>query len=330
MTHLHEIGWWLLAIFSVLGCGLFSGIETGVYTINRIRLHVTAHSNAAAATLLRMIDNPNRLIATLLIGSSCVNYLASIALGAIIEETGYTGWTLVLIDAAVLTPILVIFGEVVPKDLFRSHTDRLLYPLIRPLSWLYNFLGWIGVLPLIDAVSRLLHSLLRSREEAVRLMSPRRLVGHLMREGVGHGVISQYQSDVIDRALHMSRLTVADVMEPWKTATFVRATQGAEAVWQIANRVPFSRVPLVDGAGKPVGILEVEAVLRRPADRCPPLATLARPVPKIAGGLSLRQALLTLQQARSSMGVVVDGERTLGLVTSKDLVEPLIGDLVAW
>ena len=331
MTGAHEILWWLLAAVGVAGSGVFSGIETGVYSINRVRLHVMAHShNAAATALLRMVDHPNRLIATLLVGNSAVNYLASIAIGKLLEDTGYTGWALVAVDSAILAPILVIFGEVIPKDLFRSNAERLLYPFVRPLSLFYRVLGVLGVLPLVDLLSRMLHSLLRSREEAMRNMTPRHLVTHLMREGVGKGLLTRYQSNIIDRALQMSQLTVADVMVPWKAATVARTTQGAEAVWSIADRAPFSRVPLVDPAGRVAGVLEIESVLRRAPGDCPPLATLSRPAPRLRPDLPLRDALLLLQQERSSMGIVVDDDRPIGLVTGKDLVEPLVGPLVAW
>lgn len=328
MSDAHTAMWWVLGVLGVLAAALFSGLETGIYSLNRVRLHVRAtHPRSAAGVILRMAENPNRLLTTLLVGSSGVNYLASIALGAILEDAGYRGWALVGVDVAILTPVLVIAGEIVPKDLFRSHADVLVYPFAWPLRGLERVLTWAGVLPLVGWVTEAMHGLIMSREEAIRVASPRRVVRQLLREGAGQGLISRYQSEMIDRSLQMNRVTVGDVMVGWREAVVVRASRGAEAVWQLADRVPFTRVPLVDGSGRVMGLIDVGAVLRHRPEACPPLTTLAKPLPEVGAGASLRQALVLLQQRRSSMAVVMEGGRAVGLVTTKDLLEPLIGEV---
>jgi CBS domain containing-hemolysin-like protein len=184
---------------------------------------------------------------------------------------------------------------------------------------------------LIDLVSLAIRRLLRGGAELPgNVMHPRRVVTHLIREGVGHGVISAYQSEMIDRVLQLGRLRARDVMKPFEETTAVRVNQPPEAVWAIADRAPYARLPLLETDGWPIGIINVYDVLIREPEKCPSLRDLAHPLPRIAPHVSCRSALLALQRRRASMGVVIDEGRPLGLVTIKDLVEPIVGELDVW
>jgi CBS domain containing-hemolysin-like protein len=331
MSDLELFLWYAAAAVATLGSATFSGIETGIYSLNRVRLHVMADANHRGAAILeRLTLRPNRLLGTLLVGNNIVNYTASVAIGVLLEDAGYTGWSQVIFSTAILTPLLFTFGEVLPKDLFRSNADTLTYPFARPLLWMGRLLTATGILPLIDAVSWLMHRLFGGERSAMDVMHPRRQVTSLIREGVGHGVISAYQSAIVDRVLEMERVTVGSVMTEWSDVVTVRTNQPPEAVWALANRVPHSRVPLVDEAGRVVGILAVKDVLMHDPARCPALTQLAGPVLEIDAKQTCRAALRRLQQQRRSMAVVLDRGRLAGLVTTKDLVEPIVGELEAW
>ena len=327
-----EIAFWYgVALLGTLGSAIFSGCETGIYALNRVRLHVLAHvPRSSAAVLERLTLKPNRLLGTLLVGNNIVNYAASLAISALLDNAGHHGWAQVFFSAAILTPVLFVFGEVLPKDLFRSHADSFTYYFARPLRGLQIALTAVGILPLIDLISHAIHRVLGGEASEAEMLHPRRQVTNLIREGVGHGLISQYQSAIIDRVLEFNRLHVSDVMKPWAKVTSVRVHQPPEAVWALANRASYSRVPLLDAAGLPVGVLEIDEVLLHDPAKCPPLTDLAEPIATLAPGLTCRDALQQLQQQRANMAVVMDHQRPIGLVTPKDLVEPIVGELESW
>lgn len=331
MTLTETLLWYLAALIGLGGSAICSGLETGIYTLNRIRLHVLAHiPRPDAVALDELLRDPNSLLGTLLISNNVFNYLATLAIAALLEAAGYVGWWQVAINAAILTPLLFVFGEVVPKDLFRSHTDRLTYYFAAPLRWTQRLLTFTGILPLLRLVSRAIRHVLKAKDVPMSMLHPRRVVTQLMREGVGHGVISPYQSDMIERVLELGRLTVEDVMTPWHQVHALRTTHGTEQVWQIANRVPHTRMPLLDERGKVVGVVHVEDVLREGGEPAPPAAKFAGPVVEIRPESSLRAALLQMQHKRVSLAVVVDRGRPVGIVTIKDLVEPIVGELDVW
>lgn len=332
MSWEQAIYWYALAAIGILGSAMFSGLETGTYTLNRVRLHVLAHApRSNAAVLDRLLRSPNRLLGTLLVGNNVANYLSSLAIAALLGGAGYGDWAQVGINAAILTPLLFIFGEVLPKDLFRSHTDRLTYYFARPLLYLQQLLIYSGALPLIDLVSHGLQRIVHGAEMPLGVLHPRRVVTQLMRESAGHGVISLYQSDMVDRVLQLEQLRVRDVMVPWSEVVAARVSQPPEAIWALADRFPYARLPLLDGQGQPVGILELFDVLRHDPQTCPPLQQLAQPIVRLAPSVSCRTGLVTLQRRYSSMGIVYENRhRPVGLVTLKDLVEPIVGELDVW
>ena len=329
MTPLQHAMWYLAATGGIIGAAMASGVETGLYTLNRVRLHVLAHvPGSSAAYLQTLVQRQSRAIVTLLVATSLFDYASSLAIGYLLDEGGFKQGVQVAMNALILTPAALVLGQVVPKDIFRSHGD-LTYYFAKPLFWCQAALTIVGVIPLVEGLTKLLRRLTGQTESVEAITQPRRMITMLMREGVGHGVISAYQSNMIDRALELGRLTVQEAMRPWKSVTAVRTGQGAEAVWALADRVPFSRFPLLDAGGQPVGLLEVNQVLHHDPKLCPPLESLARPIAKLPKYISLPEALATLRTTGSSMGVVLDHRRPIGLVTIKDLIEPLVGELEA-
>lgn len=324
----------LLLSFTFLGMVLSflcSGMETGSYTLNRIRLHVLTHQQDRRAVMLsNIIHQPAKLLGALLIGNNLAHFLMAYSIGALLAGQGYEGSTQALINTLILTPITFIFCEVLPKDLFRAHADTLAYHFARFLRVLQIILAWTGLQPLVDSVAYIIKLLIKSKANPYASHRPRGQIGHLMKESVGHGLLSNYQSDMIDRVLRLDDQVVADVMTPWAKATTLVEGQSPEVVWQLANHLPFSRLPLVDAAGKPLGILNVFDVLIHPHGHCPPLRSLIHPAHFISADMSLRQCLLYLQHNHAPMAIVVRNDKPIGIVTTKNLVEPIVGELEIW
>lgn len=332
MSTEQTIAWVAVGLLGLAGSAVYSGLETGVYRLNRIRLHLYAHQRERRARILdRMIRNPNRMLGTLLIGNNIANYASSLSIAALLGAAGYTDRQVILIVAVVLTPLLFVFGEVLPKDFFGGYTDRVTYHFARFLRWNELLFSATLLLPIVDRFSRLLAWLFRSKELARLSVHPRRAVTEMMREGIGQGLLSPYQSDMIDRVLHPTERTVGEAMVPWASVRTLRAGSPAEAAWALADRAPHTRFPVVDQAGRVVGVLNIFDVLLHEPAECPPLEDLARDVPRLPRQTPLREAMATLRRERSALALVVNASgKPIGVVTTKDLVEPITGDLAVW
>ncbi len=322
--------WTLIGLAGLAGSALFSGLETGAYSLNRLRLHVLAHRGDARANRLRdLIGKPTALLGTLLIGNNIANYLGTAGVTVIIESFDLLEWQIVLINVAVVTPMLFVFGETLPKDLFGRYSDRLLYPFAGPLFWLSRFFTWIGALPLIAAFTRAVSFVLRV-PEATPVTHPRRQVQMLVREGAGVGLISDEQSVIVEHILALSERSVADEMIRWSDVRTVSVDDGADALWALAESAANARFPVVDAQGMVVGVVHLYDALLHERATCPPMRELMHKPTMLDHATPLRDALAELQGHHVPLAIVTRDGRPTGIVTVKDLVEPITGELARW
>ena len=316
-----------LAALGVFLSAIFSGMETGLYTLNRVRLTVrAARRQGQAVRLRRELVHQNRTLSTLLIGTNAASYLVSYAIARLLHTLAIDDWMLIGIEVIAVTPVLFVFAETLPKDLFRRHADNWMYPLSGVLvasKWAFRL---VGLLPIVQLVGLLVARLLGSDPRDA--VTARQRISQLLKEGVGTGVLTESQTMLADRALAMRSRTIETEMIPWnRVATLHRDAERPQRETLIRRR-NFTRMPVVDDTGTPVGILSSLDALLEP-DR--PTAELMIDLLSFDGGTPVRDALRSMRESRRKMAVVVtpDG-RPRGLVTLKDLVEPVTGELAAW
>ncbi|MEM7623219.1 MAG: CBS domain-containing protein, partial [Planctomycetota bacterium] len=232
----------------------------------------------------------------------------------------------IVLQVLVLSPVLLVFGEALPKNLMRLEADNWPYKLVWVLK-LTRFLCTVTLLlPLIHVCGVLLRRALRMSGEDATLAGRER-VAELLREAVPTGAISQEQASLVDRALRFEGATVRDEMVPWKAVDAVRVDRPAATVIAAARASTHTRAVAVDAAGTPVGVLHLTRLLMHPTK--PALDLVEQPA-HVEPGMPVRVALRRLREAGVPLAIVMDQGRAVGIVTAKDLVEPLTGDLEAW
>jgi CBS domain containing-hemolysin-like protein len=347
MGTLETLFWATIALVGIAGSALYSGLETGAYRLNRVRLQVRHdRGDPQARVLMPLIQNQALLLSLLLVGNNLMNNLGTSGLAVVLEGAGFTDTQILLITVALVTPALFVFGEVLPKDLFGAHADRLMYRLsfvLRLSRWAYTA---ILLLPIIQAfsgwITRLLHS-----AKAIDHFHPRRRVSLLVKEGVGYGLLSDEQSAIVERVLKLSGRTVRDEMTPWKDVVAVEADAAPGRLWELADQTSHSRLPVVQPAAasapardpsqsgsapfEVVGVVELMEALRLGPEACPPVRELCRPMLRLDQRTPLREGLNRVQASRHVIALVVDErDQPVGLVSIKDLVEPITGELSSW
>lgn len=324
------IFWSAMALLGFAGSALYSGLETGAYRLNRIRLQNRAHRGLSSAIFLRhMIAHPPIMLGTLLIGNNIVNFLGTASLTRLFDGWGLSEGQVIVANILIVTPLLFIFGETLPKDLFGAYSDRLMYRLSPVLQVSYHVFRWTGLLFVINSFTRVMFRIMGDRR-GTAAFHPRRQVELLVKEGVGYGLLTDDQSAIVERVMSLSKRTVVDEMIPWNSVQTISPDDDADAIWDIAERTSRSRFPVVDDAGHLVGILHVMDALRRGRDNCPTAGELMRPVFKVAHNLPLRKALRTMQTEHFALAVVERDGKPVGVVSIKDLVEPITGELASW
>ncbi len=315
-----------IAAGGVVASALCSGLETGLYVVSRVRLAVRAgRGERRAVRLERELERPDRLLATLLIANNAANYAGSLGVAAVIETFVTPIWAIVVLNTLVVVPILFVLGETIPKDLFRTRADHWTPRFAPGLTVARSILTVIGLVPLFAAMSRFVRWLVGERSEDSG--SPRARVTRFIRESHASGSLSEAQLDLADRAMAMRRRTVSGEMTPWRQVATVSLDECPVDGRSLARRTLRSRLPVVDG-GRVVGLVEVQALLLNGGDLA---AATESDVPRFAPTTPAFAALESLRRQRRPVGIVEDSfGRPLGMVTLKDLVEPLLGDLRAW
>jgi len=326
----------LLATFVA---AFFSGTETGAYRLNRVRLRLAqSQGRAGARALVRLLADMPGLICVTLIGHNLAVYAATVVVTGL-WESGRGGQASVyaeILAMVSLAPVLYVFAEVLPKNIFNAEADRLMYPAARPL-WLSSVLfRATGLVALLKAISRAWVWLRRRWERAGPPSDPfpararlRSLVGDVAAEGL----VTSYQNELVEKILDLRDVRVADAMTPAGRAVTIRMNASAAEFRRLVESCPFSNLPVLDPTtGDAVGVLKVHDVLRElgPQEEFD-LTRFTRLALDLEASLSVAQALLAMQSARLPMGFVRDAEgKFLGLVTLKDLVEEIVGELEAW
>ena len=331
MSTTQLIIWYGLIAVGLIGSALFSGLETGVYSLNRVRLHLLAHQGEhGARAMARMLAKPGAMLAALLVSNNICNNLAASAMAVVFEAYEFSQWQIIGLSLLIVTPMLFVFAETLPKDLFAAHADKMVYPFARPMAGIQRLLTWVGVLPLLSAISNGVMWLLGERGQ-VMPFHPRLLVTALVKEGVGHGLLSDEQSAIVDRVLALAHRTVADDMVPWDEVETVSLNATPFELRELANSTSRSRFPVVDDAGKLVGVISLYDVLRYKVEACPPVADLLHQPQRLPAATPHRVALNTLRRAKVAIAIVTDDrEQPLGVITMKDLVQPITGELSSW
>ncbi len=309
----------------------FSGSETGLMTMNRYRLRTRAKKGERAARLAQgLLERPDRLIGTILLGNNFVNTLAA-SIATLIGLRLFPGETGIAIATGVLTLLLLIFGEVTPKTLAALHPERLglpaayvLWPLQRllfPLVWLVNLIG-----------NNLLRLLGVSPEEAAQhSLSAEELRTVVAEAGA---MIPHRHQKMLLSILDLEKETVEDIMVPRNEITGIDISEPWEQVRAAIVDSQHTRLPVFDGSIDNLrGVIHLRRVVRLAAENnLDPhsLVGLASEPYFIPEGTPLNQQLLNFQNQKRRIGFVVDEYGDIqGLVTLEDILEEVVGEFTS-
>lgn len=319
-------------VAALLLSGISSGSETGLYCLNRVRLRVAAERGDAASRRLEdLLRRPEDLVILALLGTNIADYLATACVAALLLRAAVSAGMTEFYATAISTPLILVFGGIIPKDWFRRESNRLMARLSGVLWLALRAARATGIVALLRGVTHLVYrGVGPSSGTPVSEFLPRTHTLHLLREGAARGGLTPVQRDLIERVLNLSGIRAADVMIPLSRAATVPHDIPRDDFLRIARMAHFSRLPVYRGQPRRiVGVVNVYDVLTDPQRR--PILTHARPPVTLTEPTPVPEALLQLQRTRQSMAVVVDrAGLCVGILTLKDLVEEIVGDLEVW
>jgi len=314
---------WGALLLCLLMSAIFSGSETGFYTLSRLRMEAAARGGSWAARLVRALQrDESALLVTILVGN---NLMLEVATG--LAEGRVSGWSFVtpawreIVLALWLTPLVFFLGELLPKDLFRRRPHAMVQA-VAPVIALARVVLWPLVLPL-----RLLSSLIERVSELDQGVGEVRqaAVLELLRQGTRQGVLEPHAERLARNVLTLNSTHCADVMLPWTEVEVLLQSMSEVELRSALAQSSHSRLPVVSAEGAVQGYVhQLDVLAGEPS--APALAGV-RPLVALTPEQSVDRALGRLRTAGQRVALVGTEREPLGLITLKDLVEEISGDL---
>jgi len=318
----------VIALFVVL-VAFFSGSETGFYCISRLRLRFRIESGwPGAGALGKLTADPKLAVSSMLIGTNLGIYAATVLCAKQLVDLG-ADQRADIYSSLIMAPVLLIFAEIIPKSLFQRRPDALMYRM----AWLLNAFRIVfsPVLLLLLWMNRLARAVAGGRASRDRPAVTDERFRFFLSEGAAVGVLSPYQRAMADNILRVKSVNVSTAMVPLEEVIMIPDGASAQELSALLRDHGFSRIPVYSAGRTDIsGVINVIDLLaaRQPPDS---LAQLSRPPHRVADTMSVAEALYSLQQARQQMAVVTGkDDAAVGIVTVKDLVEEIVGELRAW
>jgi CBS domain containing-hemolysin-like protein len=316
---------WIAAV-CLVATMFFSAAEMAFIAANRLRLrHLAEEGHRTAAEYLEAFRNPARVLSAAMMGVTVAHIVASSAVTfALMPRVGKT--SAALIATVLLTPLMLVFGEIIPKAVAREWATRLVLTLYRPLVWASILLA--PFVAFAQSVVGLLLRLAGGRQPDVRQFVSREELKNLLQMEPGEANVTTQEAEMIDNIFDLGETTVREVMVPLIDTVMVAESAGPmEAVALIQQR-GFSRLPVyAERETNVTGVLTAMDLLRRAAV-VPAVRDLMRQPLYVPESKRIDDLLREMQKGSMHHAVVVDeyGGAT-GIVTLEDVVEEIVGEI---
>ena len=321
--------WLSLAIgFGLVACAFFAGMETGLISLNKVRLrHEVERKNRQAIIINSFVENTERLLGTTLAGSTLCNVLIAVTASALAMRWFGEGLAVDLTTMLVSSAVVLVVAENVPKLLFRQYAHRLCFTfadLLNATAWLLAPLVWfLGVL--MHWLARLSA---RGGEAPASFFVTREELKHLAKEGEAGGALSADERQMIHGVFDFPYKTVHEIMVPLtRVVTVAPATSVAELL-EISQRTGYARLPVRAGDSI-LGVANVyEILFANAAQPGQTAGELMQPPQCVLSTDRINRVLPVLQASRNPICVVLNpGGRSVGMITIEDIVEEIVGDV---
>lgn len=301
----------------------FSATETAFTSLNRIKLkNIASDGNNKAKRVLELSENYDKLLTTILIGNNIVNIMmTAVSTVLFIELYGQYGAS---ISTAVITVIVLIFGEISPKSLAKESPEKfamlvgrsikICMVIMTPLN--YIFAKWKGILAKVFKVGS---ENTITEDEIKTIVEEAEVVGGIEAE----------QSELIQNAIEFNELTAEEVMTPHVDIEAIDITMGEYEVAEIFKKTGYSRLPVYeDDLDKILGVLNQKDFHNYIIGSNKTISDFVKPVAFVAGTMKIATLLKKLQAMKAHIAIVVNEYGgTEGLVTMEDIIEELVGDI---
>lgn len=330
---------WLLITIVVLLSGFFSGSEIAFVSANRLKLELRARKNTLSARFLSyFVRNPDSFMSTTLIGNNIVNVAYATLMTLFLTDNlehyyeAFTGSVpseamVLTMQTTVASLIIMVFGEVLPKAMFRTYPDVFIAFFSVPL----RFMSWVfhPFVLFTNSIARTLINLIQKEPARVEEFFRRSDIELLFREigndSNGKSDLDADDSEILTNVLELQNIRVKECMVPRTEVVALEKSATIREATDTFIASGFSKLPIYeDSVDNIIGVVFAYDLFIQPES----LSDIIRPVKHVPGSQRAKSLLAEFRQQNITLAIVIDEYGgTAGLVTIEDLLEEVVGDI---
>ena len=315
----------LIAICVILSA-FFSSSESALACLNHIRLkNMAGEGNKRARGAMWFEQHLDSMVTTILIGNTLVNVAAATIsvffwLEAVSLNRGATG----AIAAAVMFAIVIVFGEVIPKNLGKKRPEKFVMIFAPVLRFFYYLFYPLNIV--MKGIRKILDKLFKEKTE--QTITDDELIT-IVDEAQTEGGLDEYEGRLIRSAIEFDDLTVVDILTPRVEVEAVEQGTPMEEVLGVYRETGYTRLPVYkESIDNVVGVINEKDFLNIYLDGASSFDPIITPVVCATPRMKISVLLRRLQKEKSHLAVVVDEfGGTMGVVTMEDIIEELVGEI---
>ena len=315
----------------VLLSAFFSSAETALTTVNKHRLRSLAEDgNRNAQNVLKLIENPAKMLSAILIGNNIVNISASALMTTF--TTSVFGSKFVGVSTGILTLIILLFGEITPKSLATLYNEKiaLLYiHVVAPLVVLLTPVIWF-----VDKLSGVIFWVLRVDRDAANNQMTEGELRTIVDVSVEDGVLEKEEKSMINNVVDFGDSKAKDVMVPRADMALVSVDATFDEVFEIFNEEHYSRLPVYDeNKDTVIGIVYLKDLFffQNQTDKKNTAFSIRNIMREPFFVYEYQKTSSIMAEMRNrfvSLAIVLDEYATaVGLITIEDLIEEIVGEI---
>ncbi len=313
----------VLLVLCLFASWFFSGIETGIISINRLRLrHMVRRKVPGSDILQSFLQKPDSLFGTTLVGTNIAHTIAAVIAASLgLHWMGAEGtW----ITSAAITVIILVFCEYFPKAWFQSFPARRCLPFARLLNVLRLILMPIGK-PLMMLVKIMIP--IRDSSLENQPFITRDEIIHLAGEGKASGFLTPEEHRMIHEVMQLKTKPCREIMTPRDRIVYIAHDAPVRELLELARVKEVDRVPVFDREKNAfVGIINVADILMEDGMEKRKISEFMRPPQFVADYTPVDHVLPRMRVTRQPMVLVTDERfEVIGLVALEDVLEEIVG-----
>ena len=314
----------LVIVILLLISAVCSATETAFSSANRIRLkNMAASGSKRAQKALALAEDFDKALTAILIANNVVN-IASSALATVFFTERF-GSGSVGIATLVMTVLVLIFGEILPKSLAKENSERFsvfMAPLLSAFIFVITPLIWI-----FSGIRKLVVKLVGHKEDQPSVTEEE--LKYIIDEIEDQGVLEEQESELVRSALEFDEITISKVLVPRVRIIGIERSAPLDEIKDIFIQTKFSRLPVYEGTlDSIVGVIHAADFFELYLSGGSDIDGIMKPPIYLAESKRISEALRDMQKAKLHMAVVVDEYGgTEGICTLEDIIEELVGEI---